>query len=89
MQPADNCNTTGCVLASAFFPDSGQHKLLIYPKMFEQTRKEQVDTLIHEIGHTFGLRHFFADVSESRAIAFPSKKETEHVTFHGMIAGVT
>jgi hypothetical protein len=33
--------------------------------MFTQPRKEQVDTFIHEIGHVFGLRHFFADVDES------------------------
>jgi hypothetical protein len=33
--------------------------------MFTQSPKEQVDTLIHEIGHTFGLRHFFATVSET------------------------
>src|SRR5262249_42179573 len=65
VRASNNCNASGCVLASAFFPDSGQQKLLIYPKMFEQDHKEQVDTLIHEIGHSFGLRHFFADVSET------------------------
>ena len=65
----DDCSPNGCVLASAFFPDAGRHQLTIYPRMFTQSRKEQVDTLIHEIGHTFGLRHFFAQVSES---AWPS-----------------
>lgn len=63
---ADACNPKGCVLASAFFPDAGRHELTIYPKMFSQPRKEQVDTLIHEIGHVFGLRHFFAKVSETK-----------------------
>jgi hypothetical protein len=62
---ADECSIRGCVLASAFFPDPGQHTLTLYPKMFEQTRKEQVDTLVHELGHVFGLRHFFAEVSET------------------------
>ncbi|KAG0039559.1 hypothetical protein BGZ82_007667 [Podila clonocystis] len=57
------------VLASSFFPDAGQHELLIYPAMFRQSEKEQVDTLIHEIGHVFGLRHFFAATRER---AFPS-----------------
>jgi len=66
---ADDCDINGCVLASAFFPDHGQHELLLYPKMFDQTREEQVETLIHEIGHIFGLRHFFANVSEG---AWPS-----------------
>ena len=62
---SDDCDINGCVLASAFFPDAGRHKLTIYPKMFEQSMKEQVETLVHEIGHVFGLRHFFANLSET------------------------
>jgi hypothetical protein len=61
---SNDCDNSGCVLASAFFPDAGRHQLLIYPKMFEYPHQEQVETLIHEIGHAFGLRHFFAKVSE-------------------------
>ncbi|WP_210202640.1 reprolysin-like metallopeptidase [Sinorhizobium sp. BJ1] len=33
--------------------------------MFEQVREEQVETVAHELGHVFGLRHFFAKVSEA------------------------
>jgi hypothetical protein len=62
---ADDCDLNGCVLASAFFPDQGRHELVIYPKMFQQSRREQVETLIHEVGHIYGLRHFFALVQES------------------------
>lgn len=62
----DDCTSDGCVLASAFFPDEGRHELVIYPKMFEQTRKEQIETLIHEFGHVFGLRHWFAHLEETR-----------------------
>ncbi len=69
VRESDRCSINGCVLASAFFPDAGRHEFRIYPKMFEQSREEQVETFIHEIGHTFGLRHFFAD---SRETAFPS-----------------
>ncbi len=65
MRPSDSCTINGCTLARAFFPDSGRHDLVMYPKMFTQTRKEQIDTFIHEIGHVFGLRHFFANVSET------------------------
>lgn len=65
MRNADDCDPNGCVLASAFFPDAGRHELELYPKMFTQSRKEQVDTIIHEIGHVFGLRHFFANISET------------------------
>lgn len=59
-----NCNDNGCVLASAFFPDPGQNIFYIYPTMFEQDHQEQVETMEHEIGHVFGLRHFFANISE-------------------------
>jgi hypothetical protein len=67
MRKAENCNINGCVLASAFFPDAGRHQLKLYPTLFRQTKEEQVETLIHEIGHTFGLRHFFAKISEGSA----------------------
>ncbi len=60
------CSPQGCTLAMAFFPDAGRHKLYVYPTMFEQTEKEQVDTLTHEIGHIFGLRHFFAPENETQ-----------------------
>lgn len=63
----DRCSVNGCVLASAFFPDAGRHQLVIYPKLFTQSPKEQLDTLAHEIGHIFGLRHFFAQISETFA----------------------
>lgn len=66
MRDTDRCNINGCVLASAFFPDAGRHELKLYPKLFEQSMEEQVETLIHEIGHTFGLRHFFAQVTETQ-----------------------
>ena len=78
VQRADDCDIHGCVLASAFFPDAGRHDVVIYPKMFSQTRKEQVETLLHEMGHVFGLRHFFANVSET---AFPSQIFGTHKRF--------
>ena len=69
MRSQNDCDSNGCVLAEAFFPDSGRHRLNLYPKMFEQVRQEQIETLCHEFGHVFGLRHFFANVSET---GFPS-----------------
>ena len=84
MQPADDCDAGGCVLASAFFPDAGRHQLLIYPKMFTQTRAEQVETLVHEIGHVFGLRHFFALVRET---AWPAEVFGKHEPFSIMNYG--
>lgn len=62
---ADDCDAFGCTLASAFFPDAGRHTLNIYPEMFEQPDAEQVETLAHEFGHVFGLRHFFAKMQET------------------------
>lgn len=64
MRKSPNCDAAGCTLASAFFPDAGRHRMQLYPTLFEQSREEQLETLIHEIGHVFGLRHFFADISE-------------------------
>jgi prepilin-type processing-associated H-X9-DG protein len=84
MRGADQCNAFGCVLAAAFFPDGGRHELELYPKMFTQVRKEQVDTFTHEIGHVFGLRHFFAQVSEA---AWPSEVFGRHEKFSIMNYG--
>lgn len=78
VRESDRCSINGCVLASAFFPDAGRHEFVIYPKMFTQSEKEQVDTFIHELGHTFGLRHFFAKVSET---AWPSELYGTHKPF--------
>jgi Matrixin len=84
MRQGDDCDISGCVLASAFFPDAGRHKLLLYPKMFTQDRQEQRETLIHEIGHVFGLRHFFAQVSETQ---WPSEIFGTHKKFSIMNYG--
>jgi hypothetical protein len=84
MRSADECSAGGCVLASAFFPDAGRHEFVLYPKLFTQIKKEQVDTFIHEIGHIFGLRHFFANVSEN---AWPSEIFGVHDKFSIMNYG--
>ena len=84
MRRSDDCDATGCVLASAFFPDAGRHQLLLYPKMFSDSHSEQVATLVHEIGHVFGLRHFFANVSETE---FPSEIFGVHRAFSIMNYG--
>lgn len=65
MREADKCNINGCTLASAFFPDPGRHELVLYPILFTEDREEQTETFVHEIGHIFGLRHFFANISET------------------------
>jgi hypothetical protein len=78
LKQADDCDVSGCVLASAFFPDAGRHELQVYPRMFTEKRTEQVETLVHEFGHVFGLRHFFAKVSEG---AWPAEIFGEHKAF--------
>jgi reprolysin-like metallo-peptidase family M12B len=75
---ADDCDPNGCVLASAFFPDAGRHRLSLYPILFRQSRAEQIETLAHEIGHIFGLRHFFALKLEQ---GFPAEIFGEHAKF--------
>src|SRR5262245_46319842 len=37
----------GCTLARAFLTDALPHQFYIYPTMFEQSLKEQVDTMAH------------------------------------------
>ncbi|MEX5270607.1 matrixin family metalloprotease [Kocuria sabuli] len=84
LRNAADCSPAGCVLASAFFPDAGRHELTIYPTMFEQPHDEQVETLIHEFGHVFGLRHFFAAALES---PWPSEVFGTHSPFSIMNYG--
>lgn len=72
IQDVERCNTTGsCVLASAFFPDAGRHDLVIYPTLFKQELTEQVETIVHELGHVFGLRHWFAPQREASSPSVP------------------
>lgn len=85
LRESDSCGIYGCTLAQAFFPDAGRHQLVLYPKMFTQSHKEQVDTLIHEFGHVFGLRHFFAQISETD---WPSEIFGVHKPFTIMNYGV-
>lgn len=84
LRNAPHCTASGCVLASAFFPDAGRHELTIYPTMLEQGRDEQIETLIHEFGHIFGLRHFFAQVRET---AWPAQSFGTHTPFSIMNYG--
>lgn len=84
MRNADKCSPAGCVLASAFFPDAGRHELVLYPQMFQQTKQEQLETMVHEIGHVFGLRHFFAAIKESQ---WPSEIFGVHKKFSIMNYG--
>lgn len=84
LRSSPDCSAFGCVLASAFFPDGGRHKLTIYPTMFDQDEEEQVETMVHELGHVFGLRHFFAKVSETQ---LPAEIFGTHVEFSIMNYG--
>lgn len=85
LQEFEKCNIfKQCVLASAFFPDAGQHELVLYPTLFKQSHQEQIETLAHELGHVFGLRHFFAQLSET---TWPSKIFGKHEKFSIMNYG--
>ena len=63
MRVRRNCDDDSCVLASAFFPSSRRQRVVMYPSMFDQEHEGpdgQLATMVHEIGHIFGLRHYFA-----------------------------
>lgn len=75
-----DCDEAACTLASAFFPDSGRQRLLIYPTLFDHDRPEQVATMVHELGHVFGLRHYFAQTDPEEK-TFPSKIFGKHSRF--------
>lgn len=84
VRSSDNCGPLGCTLGRAFFPDAGQHDLVLFPRLFREDYAKQVDVMAHEFGHIFGLRHFFAQVSET---AFPSEIFGTHEKFSIMNYG--
>ncbi|KAG0097703.1 hypothetical protein BGZ93_002141 [Podila epicladia] len=71
---SNECSEDGCVLASAFFPGGGQQQFVIYPIMFSQSKTEQKEAVAHELGHVFGLRHWFAkDVNKASGWSWRSE----------------
>jgi hypothetical protein len=65
-----------CTLARAFFPARAQETLWLYPELFEQSAQEMIETIVHELGHCFGLRHYFAPEKETGwpAVVFGTHK---------------
>ncbi|MEJ1242198.1 matrixin family metalloprotease [Chryseolinea sp. T2] len=81
VRTVNETRNAGSLLASSFFPDSGRHKFIIYPDWFGLSREEQVDTLIHELGHVFGLRHFFANIEDDQAAFFGTQRKFTIMTY--------
>jgi hypothetical protein len=90
VRDANQCNPAGCTLASAFFPDQGQHELAVYPMLFTMSPAEQVETMAHEIGHIFGLRHFFAQTREREwAVELFGAHEERSIMNYGDLSQLT
>lgn len=80
MRQRRDCQDDGCVLASAFFPATRRERMVLYPSLFEYDEAEQLATMEHEIGHVFGLRHFFAQTDAGER-EFPSLVFGKHSRF--------
>lgn len=55
------------LVASSFLPNELRGKFVIYPslrQMFDESPGMAEQVLCHELGHIFGLRHFFALIEE-------------------------
>ena len=51
--------------AEGFFPSEMQKHLTFYPEFFRQAAADQERKMLHELGHIFGLRHYFAAEKET------------------------
>jgi len=81
----NDCNPNGgCVMASAFFPSQNIERLWIFPKLLETPMEYQFEVMAHELGHIFGLRHYFAQEKETQ---FPAVIFGEHSKFSIMNYG--
>jgi hypothetical protein len=78
VSPVDECSPERMRSGPRVLPGRLPARADDLPQDVTQPRKEQVDTLAHEIGHTLRLRHFFANVSEQ---AWPSEVFGTHAAF--------
>src|SRR3954447_12723156 len=61
----------------------------IHPIFFRQTEEQQLETLCHEIGHGFGLRHFFALISERSSALLFGKQYKFTIMNYGSLSRLT
>ena len=80
----NKCFPQGCVTGSAFLPDGGRHQFRLRPHLFTLPWDRQVTVMAHELGHIFGLRHFFAELHEAH---LPSETLGTHDAFSIMNYG--
>jgi len=69
------------VAASSFLPCDRRGMFIIYPAliaMFEKDKETALKIMCHELGHVFGLRHFFALIEER---GFPAELFGVHSKF--------
>ena len=85
LTPGNDCNPNGgCVMASAFFPSQNIERLWVFPKLLETDKSYQFEVMAHELGHIFGLRHYFAKEKEAK---LPAVVFGEHSKFSIMNYG--
>ncbi|KAE9569732.1 hypothetical protein CGMCC3_g14154 [Colletotrichum fructicola] len=74
------------LLASAFFPLQADMDVVIYGTGLKNSENYPLkSTLLHELGHVFGLRHEFADEDSRGQIQFMEANKDSVMSYNGVV----
>ncbi|KAI8169021.1 hypothetical protein K4K49_011952 [Colletotrichum sp. SAR 10_70] len=73
-------------LASAFFPHEANTDVVVYRTGMKSSSEYPLkSTLLHELGHVFGLRHEFADDDPKGQIQFMEHNKDSVMSYKGVV----
>lgn len=82
----DNPPNEPGALASAFFPLQAGGDVVIYETGMKNSREYPLkSTLLHELGHVFGLRHEFADKYPNGQLRFMEINKDSVMSYNGVV----